>query len=91
MTAEKMFEKLGFKQTVAINLQHKKSIQICYERVFDDYAKIKISFFDDVFYGNLYYWDFEKERYKNVGGCSICKELLEAINKQCEELGWIDE
>jgi len=90
MTAKEMFESLGFKQIVAINLQHNKSIQICYERVLDDSVKIKIFFFDNVFFGNLYYWDFKKECYEIVGGFSIHKELLEAITKQCQELGWIE-
>lgn len=34
-------------------------------------------------------YDYEKQVFKNVGGCIIEKELLEAINQQMRELGWL--
>lgn len=94
MTAKEMFEELGFKQVLCINLNQKDGKQIIYESVIGDndtlLVKRKIHFFDDVFYANLYYFDDKTETFENQGGCSIDDELLKAINKQCEELGWIE-
>lgn len=88
MSAKEMFEELGFKQTICINMNLKEHRQIEYENIYEDYIKIKILFFDNMFYAQLYYK--EDDKFKNVGSCAIYKELLEAINKQCEELGWIE-
>ena len=87
MNAKELFEELGFKQTLCINLQLNKHRQIEYETIHYDYIKIKVSFFDDVFYAQLYHKD--EENWINDGGCAVYKQLLEAINKQCQELGWI--
>lgn len=89
MTAQEMFEELGFKQTICINDKLKEHIQIEYEKAMYDYAKIKVLFFDTRFYAQLYYKE-DGVVFKNVGGCAIYKELLDAINKQCQELGWIE-
>lgn len=91
MTAQEMFEELEFKKTLCINLHDKKSLQIRYEKVAYGFAKIRISFYYDVFYANLFYLDDKENCFKNVGGCAVDKELLKAINKQCQELGWLDE
>lgn len=95
MIAKEMFEKLGFKQVLCINLNQKDGKQVIYESVIGDndtlLVKRKIHFFDDVFYANLYYYNDETERFEHQGGCSIDNDLLKAINKQCEELGWLDD
>ena len=94
MTAQEMFEKLGFKQVLCINLNQKDGKQVIYESVIGDndtlLVKREIHFFDDVFYANLYYFNDETETFENQGGCSINIDLLKAINKQCEEL-WGEE
>ena len=91
MTAKEMFQKLGFKQVLCINLNQKDGKQVIYESVIGDndtlLVKRKIHFFDDVFYASLYYFDDKTETFENQGGCSIDNDLLKAINKQCEELG----
>lgn len=91
MTAKEMFEKLGFKQVLCINLNQKDGKQVIYESVIGDndtlLVKRIIHFFDDVFYASLHYYNDETETFENQGGCSINNELLKAINKQCEELG----
>jgi len=89
MSAKEMFEELGFKQTICINMNLKEHRQIEYENIYEEYIKITISFFDDSFYAQLYYKE-DGVVFKNVGGCAIYKELLDAINKQCQELGWIE-
>ncbi len=89
MTAQEMFEELGFKQIICINMNSKKHRRIVYENIIEDYIKITINFFDDSFYAQLYYKE-DDVVFKNVGGCAIYKELLDAINKQCQELGWIE-
>lgn len=93
MTAKEMFQKLGFKQVLCINLNQKYGKQVIYESVIGDndtlLVKRKIHFFDDVFYASLYYFDDKTERFEHQGGCSIDNDLLKAINKQCQELGWI--
>ncbi len=89
MTAKEMFEELGFKQIICINMNSKKHRHIVYENIIEDYIKITINFFDDSFYAQLYYKE-DDVVFKNVGGCAIYKELLDAINKQCQELGWIE-
>ena len=33
--------------------------------------------------------EIEEQVFKKVGGCFIEKELLEAINQQMRELGWL--
>lgn len=93
MKAKEMFEELGFKQVLCINLNQKGSKQIIYESVIGDnntlLVKREVHFFDDVFYANLYYFNDKTETFENQGGCSINSELLKAIHKQCEELGCI--
>ena len=90
MTAKEMFEELGFKQVLCINLNQKYGKQVIYESVIGDndtlLVKRKIHFFDDVFYANLFYFNDKTETFENQGGCSINNDLLKAINKQCAEL-----
>lgn len=93
MNAKEIFEELGFKQVLCINLNQKDGKQVIYESVIGDIntllVKRKIHFFDDVFYANLYYFNDKTETFENKGGCSINGDLLKAINKQCKELRWI--
>lgn len=93
MTAKEMFQKLGFKQVLCINLNQKNGKQVIYESVIGyngtPFVKRKIHFFDNVFYASLYYFDDKTERFEHQGGCSVDNDLLKAINKQCEELEWI--
>lgn len=94
MAAKEMFEKLGFKQILCINLNQKDGKQVVYERVVGDndtlLVKRKIHFFDYAFFASLYYYDDELNKFIPKGGCAIDKYLLKAINKQCKELGWIE-
>ena len=87
MTAKEMFEELGFKQTFCINLKCESGKQIIYEKIAYDYIKVKVHFFDDAFYVSLF--NHDGSEFKNVGSGAIYKELLIAINKQVEELGWV--
>lgn len=91
MTAKEMFEQLGYKCVLEINKHNLECVQISYEWQKDKYAKIKIIFFNDCFYANLYQYDFEQEKLVRVGGCSLNKDVFKAIHKQIEELGWLDE
>lgn len=78
MSAKEMFEKLNFKWK-----ESKEVIE--YSRSsfkhFTFLSKEKITFYKDDYFG---YFNLE-------GIFSINKDLLQAINKQCEELGWLDE
>lgn len=81
--ADKTFEKLGFsvKETA-----YRDSV-IRY-KTNDAYANREIEFWinDKIIYNNLIYDDFTMK-----GSCPIDLELLEAINKKAEELGWLRE
>ena len=89
LSAKEMFEELGFKQVLCINQNNSEHAQIKYEAVFANCIKREIYFIPKGFYAQLYHYDYEEQVFKNVGGCIIEKELLEAINQQCKELGWI--
>ncbi len=81
-TAKEMFEELGFK---IVKTPYEKLI--CY-MTDDTYFNRKIEVWIDskIIYNNLVYGDFEMK-----GSCPLNKELLQAINKQAEELGWLYE
>ena len=75
MTAREMFEKLGYRRSTDIDvIKYSKKL-------------------DDTFYWIEVMFDLlEKEIVLNDNGYEayiITCDLLKAINKQCEELGWI--
>lgn len=78
MSAKEMFEELGFKwkETKSI-IEYNRSLF----KHFTFLSKEKIAFYKDDYF-----------RYFNIEGLfSIDKDLLQAINKQVEELGWLDD
>ena len=89
LSAKEMFEELGFKQVLCINQNNSEHAQIKYEAVFANCIKREVYFIPKGFYAQLYNYDYEKQVFKKVGGCIIEKELLEAINQQMRELGWL--
>ena len=80
MSAKEMFEKLGFKEEYTPY----KDV-ICYKTK-ESYFNRKIIFWldDKIIYNNLIYGDFEM-----AGSCPLSIDLIQAINKQVEELGWL--
>lgn len=75
MTAREMFKKLGYRRSTDIDvIKYSKKL-------------------DDTFYWIEVMFDLlEKEIVLNDNGYEayiITRALLKAINKQCEELGWI--
>lgn len=85
-TAREMFEELGFKFT-------ETEEDIRYKKITSGFNKRKISisfdFDDETFYICFYYFDYEFQEFQAIRGCEIDKDLLKAIYKQCEELGWL--
>lgn len=84
MTAQEMFEKLGFK----------KNTSICYGKDHIVYEKPIGSKDDDCGF-DIFTVEFKDKKftYHNTWSSAIKtdKEMLRAINKQFEELGWLDE
>lgn len=82
MVADEMFNKLGF---YIENTPYKDEV-IRY-RTRENYMNREIIFWlnDKMIYNNLIYDDFTMK-----GSCLLYLELLEAINKKVEELGWQD-
>lgn len=91
MPAKKMFEELGFKQILCINEDCEEHAQIEYECSFDEFTKRTVYFVAKGFYAQLYNYDFEKEKMECVGGCIVDCEMLQAINQQMKELGWLED
>lgn len=92
MSAKEMFEKLGYKQlsndNIAISYKNNfKKDKVNYMVVFyfsdNNYQIFKQSYSTRLLKENLYLPIYEPYR--------VSKELHEAINKQVEELGWLDE
>ena len=85
MTAKEMFEKLGYEQTI------KRKNKICYVKHYEvdgfGFDNNGITFEDNTVECCLFNDDSE---YYTESGTIDMKEL-KAINKQCEELGWINE
>lgn len=85
-TAKEMFEELGYIQVEDTKSQNIMNWEIIYETKVD-YVGRKAQFrFDE---NSIYAQLFEDD--KKIGGCYIGKKQLQAINKQAEELGWLDE
>jgi len=80
MTAKEMFEKLGYE--VGDTPYYERCIRYVAN---DGYIKREIEFWrdDKIIYNNLIYGEVQMK-----GSCPIPIELLKAINKQVEELGW---
>lgn len=83
MEAKEMFEKLGFEQ---VKTPYNETL-ICY-RTNENYFNREIKFWldDKLFYNNLVYGDY----HTMAGSCPVHNDLLQAINQQCKELGWIE-
>lgn len=77
-TADEMFEELGYEKFYSINNIDNVPNDICY---CTDEFKIKFN----MIYKAI---DFEK---KKAHYSSITMQELQAINKKCQELGWIKE
>ena len=78
-TAKEMFEELGFEL-------YKTPYEKCICYITNDiYFNCRIEFWadDKIIYNSLIYGDYEMK-----GSCPIRTDLLRAINKQVEELGW---
>lgn len=75
-TADEMFEELGYEKFYSINNIDNVPNDICY---CTDEFKIKFN----MIYKAI---DFEK---KKAHYSSITMQELQAINKKCQELGWI--
>nr|DAZ26662.1 MAG TPA: hypothetical protein [Caudoviricetes sp.] len=81
-SAKEMFEELGFKR---VETPYKECI--CYEDKHIYHIRQIIFWIDNkIMCNNLYYDYFQMQ-----GSLRINKNLLKAINKQVEELGWLDE
>ena len=80
MTAKEMFEELGF-----IEEQSPMYENCIWYKTNDNYFNREIKFYkkDKLIYNNLIYGGFQMN-----GSCPIYPKLLQAINKQVEELGW---
>ena len=72
--ADKMFEELGYE-----------------EKNFDTRITNFIKDFKKETQSNIHFWNEEKTISKNgdIDGVRITMQELKAINKKCEELGWI--
>lgn len=77
-TADEMFEKLGYKKEIDNSMPMHKEI-IYFKN--SDYAS-NIKFVINNKLVKAYYGEEEKNAY-------IDMEILQAINKKCQELGWI--
>lgn len=79
LKAREMFEKLGYEvfETPYNNC-------LCY-RTQNNYYNLEVEFWldDKICYHNLIYGDYQMK-----GSSPLTKDLLQAINKQIEELGW---
>lgn len=90
MSAKEMFEKLGYKDRTYENLVGKKIISYS--------KKINYIYCDIIGVITFDQYGFRIENYKIENGkASICHgvafiscDLLRAINKQVEELGWLN-
>lgn len=82
MSTKEMFEKLGF-----VEEQSPMYENCIWYKTNDNYFNREIKFYkkDKLIYNNLIYGGFQMN-----GSCPIYPELLQAINKQIEELGWND-
>lgn len=101
MKAKEMFEKKGFKQTYFNNDKDSQEIAIRYEKIIPLVSVGEITFicyknrkYDSngvilnsvYFQGDLRFYNQETSKYEVVCGLVINTTLLNAINKQVEEL-----
>lgn len=75
MTAKEMFEELGREQTITEY----------------DYYKSDINYLDKKTEQTNIYFDLEDKKIGFINIYKITIQELKAINKQVEELGWLDE
>lgn len=79
-TAEEMFKQLGYEKFITIE-GYIIYVHSCESRFDDDEALI---------YYPKYIAFVLDEKYVRFGYINITIEELKAVNKQCEELGWIE-
>lgn len=76
-TADEMFKELGYrKDAKPIEFAGKRQAHICYR--------------DDMFFKTVHFYIEDKFFTVSCMDKNI-KEVLQAINKKCEELGWLKE
>lgn len=86
MSAKEMFEELGYEQKILEALGGGKSISYSREEFFGEIGVgTIITFYKEDFIISHYYID-DSRRSSMVSGLEISYDLLQAINKQAEEL-----
>lgn len=76
MTAKEMFEKLGYQK----NKRNGMFYLIYKKKIDGEFCYVVFDIYDKTFYVE---YDYE--------AMNISMQELKAINKQCQELGWLDE
>lgn len=90
MTAKEIFELLGYE------LVEKDKEKIVYEKEllteYDAQCLIRISFhLDSQYYDASIAYHYIRSGHESKDGAAVSMQLLAAINKQVEELGWLNE
>ena len=80
-SARKMFEELGYKKT--------NSDLLTYRSEYGGY--IKQIMFSEVGHRIIFREWEDYNDYQPQGQFTVYTDLLQAINQQCKELGWLDE
>lgn len=82
MKADETFEKLGYEKIVEYKYKEPENSEIAELILYRDEAKyLEISFWNDRTISKT--WDYDVSY--------ITIQELQAINKKCKELGWLDE
>lgn len=87
MKAEEMFKELGYEKT------YDGDYSIVYTKEYDDDTRFEIEFFkmitDKQFKCSIFHYDEDNDwGEETIKPLQIDMKELQAINKQCEELGW---
>lgn len=80
-SAREMFEELGFKKTNSNLLTYRS----------EDGGYIEQIMFSEVGHRIIFREWEEYNDYQPQGQFTVYTDLLQAINQQCKELGWLDE